>query len=227
MQRDRPPEISGAAGRSRRPRRRAVGRAGDSLRRRLADGCARLSALRACVPPGPPPRRCITTWNASSAARLSASQVSPAGDRPDRAAVDEAGRVAALVRLRRVALEPHLEPQQRQRHAAAAAELAALDPGRQPAATEHRLVLDSAGLRPSRGARLKPSIHCRLPRVPTQSPIRLAISPLRCTWATTSASSAPRAPTGRGGRHRTAAPGSAPSRITCRRGAASGGADGA
>jgi hypothetical protein len=60
--------------------------------------------------------------------------------RPDRAAVDEIGGVAALMRLGGGALEPDLEAEQRQRHATAAAEFPALDPRRQPSASQHSLV---------------------------------------------------------------------------------------
>ncbi len=90
----------------------------------------------------------------------------------------------------------------------------------------------SAGLTPSRGARLKPSIHRRLPRVPIHSPTLPGTSPVRWTWATTSASSAltpggAACPAGAAAGAWAALPFSAPSRITCSRGALFGDAVGA
>src|SRR5262249_55608968 len=66
-------------------------------------------------------------------------------DGTDETAVYETGRIAAFVALRRGALQTHFQTKQRQRHAAAATELAPLDPGRQPATAEHSLILDVLG----------------------------------------------------------------------------------
>jgi hypothetical protein len=48
--------------------------------------------------------------------------------RSNAAAVDEGSEIGAFVGLRRIALQPHIQAEQGQRHAAAATEFAALDP---------------------------------------------------------------------------------------------------
>jgi hypothetical protein len=63
-------------------------------------------------------------------------------DWPDAAAIDKTGGIAAIMASCRDTLEPHLQSEQRQGHPATAAELATFDPGREPAATQYRLVFD-------------------------------------------------------------------------------------
>ena len=150
-------------------------------------------------------------------------------DRADRAAVDEGRRVAAvLLASPRAPFSRSLRPSKRQRHAAAAAELAALDPGRQPAATEHAPGIRCPRRRcRSRGVTAKPSIQRSLPRSPIQSPScrrhrRCAAHARRypaSRWSPprSGGGAAPERPVARrGGRRRRRL-----SRSTCRRGAVS------
>ena len=62
-------------------------------------------------------------------------------DRANRAAVDEGRLIAQGETLRRVALQADIQAGQRQCHAAAAAELAAFHPGREPLAAGYSLIL--------------------------------------------------------------------------------------
>ncbi len=60
--------------------------------------------------------------------------------RADLGPVHEHGRDGQAVGLRPRAAQPHTQPEDRQRHSAAAAELSALGPWREPAAPQHRLI---------------------------------------------------------------------------------------
>ena len=126
-------------GRGGGPRHRAAGRRSACRsrgRRVLGAGGSAAAAARGRM----------TIWNASTAARLSASQASPSLHRADLRAIDEGRRSSCIHASSRCrAAQPQPQAEHRQRHAAAAAELAALDPGRQPAAAEHRLVFDVVG----------------------------------------------------------------------------------
>jgi hypothetical protein len=65
--------------------------------------------------------------------------------RPNPGAIDEAGREHAIIALGGLAAQADAQAQDRQAHAAAAAELAAFRPGAEPAASQHRLILDVVG----------------------------------------------------------------------------------
>ena len=85
-------------------------------------------------------------------------------DRADLAPSTNVAATTRLMRLRRRALQPDPQAEDRQRHAAAAAELTALDPGREPAAAQHGLIFDVRRRHPTRRLQrrsLRSSACCR------------------------------------------------------------------